>query len=312
MIGEIGGDFIQWLRGFYYVSKTGSVSRAAAEMGRAQPAISHQIKNLESELGVELFVRAKGKMVLTPPGEKLLANTVVLFEQINKMKDDLKEEREDLEGTVSIATSPSIIRFILPEHIVEFNKIHPKVRFDIQGGDLQFITQQVESSDADFAFFPMENVPDRFNASVLLCSRLVLLDSRKSPLLAEGDEPSLRGIASVPYVDFHKGSTICQLTDRVFNDAGLAKKTVLVLNDFDEIKKYVELGMGVSLLDDYSIFPTDHDRFIVHAMNQYIPVRKHKLITLKRKYISPPAKAFIRVLERDAQEMVDSIDNYTY
>ena len=301
MIDEFGGDFFQWLRGFYFVAKIGNVTRAAAEMGRLQPAITHQIKSLESELGVDLFERTKGKMVLTPPGEKLLTKAIAIFELIHELKDELLDEREDLEGKVRIATTQSIIRFVLPEYVAEFSKLYPKVRFNIHGGDLQFILEQVESSDVDFGIFAMENTPDRFESFPLFASHLLLVDSRKKPVLGEST-PSLQEIAKVPFIDFHKTTTICQLTDRVFDEAGLSKNKVLELNHFEVIKKYVDLGMGVALLDDYSIFPSDHDRLIVHDMSQHIPVRTHKVITLKRKYISPAAKAFIRTVKRGVQD----------
>ena len=78
MIDEFSGDFLQWLRGFYYVAKTGSVSLAALEMGRNQPAISHQIKSIENEFGVTLFDRSRGRMALTPEGKKLFEKTISL------------------------------------------------------------------------------------------------------------------------------------------------------------------------------------------------------------------------------------------
>jgi LysR family cyn operon transcriptional activator len=66
MIDQIGGDFLQWLRGSYFVAKTGSVTQASVEMGREQAAITHQIKCLEEEFGVLLFDRSPGRLGLTP------------------------------------------------------------------------------------------------------------------------------------------------------------------------------------------------------------------------------------------------------
>jgi DNA-binding transcriptional LysR family regulator len=84
MIEQIGGDFLQWLRGFYYVAKRGSVTQAALEMGRNQPTISHQIKCLENEFGVSLFERSSGRMELTPEGDALLEKAISLFESVKK------------------------------------------------------------------------------------------------------------------------------------------------------------------------------------------------------------------------------------
>lgn len=105
MIEEMSGDFFQWLRGFYYVTKIKSVSLAAAEMGRNQPAISHQIKSLEKELGVTLFDRTKGSMELTPEGISLLGKTISVFELIKEMKGVVcREDQLDLSGKVVVAT----------------------------------------------------------------------------------------------------------------------------------------------------------------------------------------------------------------
>jgi DNA-binding transcriptional LysR family regulator len=105
MIEEMSGDFFQWLRGFYYVAKTKSVSLAAAEMGRNQPAISHQVKSLEKELGVTLFDRSKGSMELTPEGISLMGKTISVFELVKEIKGAVCSEGHlDLGGTVVVAT----------------------------------------------------------------------------------------------------------------------------------------------------------------------------------------------------------------
>jgi len=85
MIKEFGGDLIQWLRGFYFVARTGSVTRAAEAMRRNQPAVSHQIKCLEEEFGIFLFERSRGRMELTAEGKVLLELVVPLFELIEEI-----------------------------------------------------------------------------------------------------------------------------------------------------------------------------------------------------------------------------------
>ena len=84
MIEQIGGDFLQWLRGFYFVARRQSVTRASLEMRRNQSTISHQIKCLENEFGVTLFDRSRGKMDLTPEGKTFLDKAISVFEIIRK------------------------------------------------------------------------------------------------------------------------------------------------------------------------------------------------------------------------------------
>ena len=75
MIPELNGDFLQWLRGFYYVAKTGSVRRAAELMHRNPSTISYQLRSLETELNTVLFDRYKKSLQITPEGKKLLGWT---------------------------------------------------------------------------------------------------------------------------------------------------------------------------------------------------------------------------------------------
>jgi molybdenum-dependent DNA-binding transcriptional regulator ModE len=139
MIDQIGGDFLQWLRGFYYVAKRGSVTQAGMEMGRNQPTISHQIKCLEKEFGVALFERSSGKMELTPEGKALLEKTISLFETVKEMKSEIQGEKLEQEGRVIIATTHAIIHFLPACRGIQ--KDPSSVDFDT-GGGLEMISKE--------------------------------------------------------------------------------------------------------------------------------------------------------------------------
>jgi LysR family cyn operon transcriptional activator len=102
MINEISGDFLQWLRGFYFVAKAGSIQQAVTAMGRASSTISRQIHCLEKELGVTLFDRSSGKMMITPEGNKLLEEAVMLFENMKQIKGEFNDVGIEYEGNISI------------------------------------------------------------------------------------------------------------------------------------------------------------------------------------------------------------------
>ena len=144
MIDEFGGDFIQWLRGFYYVATTGSVLMAQKGMGRNQPAISHQIKSLEEELRVTLFDRSKGGMVLTYEGKELLEQCISIFEIIKEVRAEIGKEKKDVSGSITIATTNTINMYYLPGYIVPFQRQYNDVHFDIKGGPLGSIMESVD------------------------------------------------------------------------------------------------------------------------------------------------------------------------
>ncbi len=122
MIDEISGDFFQWMRGFYFVAKEGSVRQAAVAMGRENSTISRQIQCLEKELGVSLFDRSSGKMLLTPKGKILQEEAVALFENVKRIKGELKDEEINYRGKLVIAAMSSIMRSVLQPYIEDFWK----------------------------------------------------------------------------------------------------------------------------------------------------------------------------------------------
>src|SRR5579863_1824156 len=114
MIDQMSGDFLQWIRGFYFVAECGSVTKAAELMGREQPTVTHQIKCLEKEFGVTLFDRSSGAMKLTAEGRVLLEKSISLFEVVRGMKSDLLRERMEYDGHIVIAASYTVIDTFLP------------------------------------------------------------------------------------------------------------------------------------------------------------------------------------------------------
>lgn len=82
MIEELNGDFIQWLRGFYYIAETGSIRRAAQLMNRSASTLSYQLRELEENLNTVLFDRYRKGMLITPEGRKLLDWTISTFETL--------------------------------------------------------------------------------------------------------------------------------------------------------------------------------------------------------------------------------------
>jgi DNA-binding transcriptional LysR family regulator len=296
MIEQIGGDFFQWLRGFYYVAKRGSVTQAALEMGRNQPTVSHQIKCLETEFGVTLFDRSSGRMELTPEGEILLERVISLFEIVKEMKGEVKGRSLELKGKVIIAATHAVIHFFLPSFVQEFRENHPLVDFELEGGGLEMILGKVDSAEADFGIAQMFSVPEAFVYHDLFETNLVLIAPRKNSFSLKKN-PSLKEISSAPFVFFPGSSTLVPYVQERFAEEGLKLHVVLKLNNYDSVKKYVSLGLGVSILDDYALTPQDEKSLEIFKLDAHFDPRRYGLIMRKRKYLSPAAKAFARTIQ---------------
>lgn len=298
MIPEIGGDFMQWLRGFFFVAKTGSVTRAALEMGRNQPTISHHIRCLERQFGTVLFDRSGGGLTLTPEGEALLEQAVSMFEIFKIMQSELVEGQIRPTGTVRVAATHAVVHNYLPVSVLGFRQQYPEVDFFIEGGGLETILGRVESSQADFGILNLPNIPKGFTYQPLFQTTPKLIARKNNPL-GLGDHPHPETIAKAPFIFFPRTSTITPLIERCFESRGFGLNVVLVLNDFNSVKHYVALGLGISILDDFTLEEKDYEELDIFSLNSLFKPREYGLLFRKQKYLSPAVKAFLRVLKPD-------------
>ncbi len=295
MINEINGDFLQWLRGFYYTAQQESVSKAAEHMGRGQSTISHHIACLEQEMGVQLFERAHGRMYLTAEGRRLRDRAIELFETIQEMREDLNPFGPELAGRVAIATTHAILLYFLPIHIVEFLTAHPQVKFELDGGGLSRIMARVETGDSDFGIASLENTPPSLNFTPLFKTRPVLISPLKNPWnLVESF--CLETIARCPFIAFPDSSTITEVVKRRFAAEGLKLNVIQVLNNFELVKKYVELGLGIAVLDEYALQPEDEQRLLVWPLERFLSERSYGILTRRRGYAPPAVRAFMQCI----------------
>jgi DNA-binding transcriptional LysR family regulator len=149
----------------------------------------------------------------------------------------------------------------------------------------------VESARADFGLASLMTVPPGLRYEPLFDTRLKLIGPPGNPFGLD-DPPTLRQIATAPFIAFPPTSTINQFLDAVFGQKNMRLHTVQVLNNFEMVKKYVQLGLGVAILDDYAV-AGDEDRLMVVDLGPDFPPRNYGLIFRKRKYQPPQVAAFL-------------------
>jgi DNA-binding transcriptional LysR family regulator len=297
MIKEFGGDLFQWLRGFYFVARTGGVTRAAEAMRRNQPAISHQVKCLEEEFGVLLFERSRGKMELTAEGRVLLELVVPLFELIEEMKEKLCKPKLPVEGIVRVATTHAVILYYLPRFVLDFHEMHPQIPFDLQGGGVEAVLAAVETGVADFGIASFLETPAGLVTHDLFETKLKLITSKNLRLFSQ-KRISMEAMAKFPHIGFPRTSTITPLIERRFAQEGLKINTILVFNNFEIVKKYVELGLGVAILDDFTVTPEDENKLAVFDLGEFFDKRKYQIIMRQKKYLNPAAREFFERIRK--------------
>ena len=298
MIEEISGDFLQWLRGFYFVAEKGSVRQAAITMGREQPTISRQIQCLEKELGVILFDRSFGKMRITPEGEILKEEAVSLFEDVKRIKGEFTDQKLDYRGKISIATTHVITDTILPDYINDFQRLHPAVTFHLEGGIREMVYEKVESAEADFGIAVLDAYSKTIVCHDLYETSLMMIAPKNNTFFA-GKCPTLKQIAAAPLILFAHHGSLEPLIEGRFAKERLKPNVIMTHNNFVSMKKYVATGTGVAILAGHAVSPEDEQNFDIYKLDQYFPKRRYGILLKKKKYLSAMVKAFLRSIKPD-------------
>jgi LysR family transcriptional regulator, cys regulon transcriptional activator len=225
-----------------------NLTTVAEALHTSQPGISRQIRELEDELGVEIFVRAGKRLTgLTPAGERVLPWVEKLLLDLDNLQQAGDDFRLGDTGFLSIAATHSQARYALPATVHEFRATHPQVQLQMHQGSPDQIAQMLLTGVADIgiASHVLADNPDlvalpcyRWTHSVVVPAGHPLLDG---PL-------KLERIAEHPVITYDVGLTGRGSIDNAFDRAGLSPRVVLSAMDADVIKTYVELGLGVGIM----------------------------------------------------------------
>jgi LysR family transcriptional regulator, cys regulon transcriptional activator len=239
-----------------------NVSDAAEALFTSQPGISKQIRQLEDELGLQVFVRqGKRLTMLTPAGEVVIATARRALREIANMKHVADEFRAEDTGTLAIATTHTQARYVLPKVLAEFSRQFPKVRLIIHQGNPVQVAEQTINGDVDVGI-ATESLADAPELVTLPCyrwNRCVLVP--KGHALASQTPLTLEALARYPIVTYDFSFTGRSAINAAFTARGLEPNVVLTALDADVIKTYVAIGMGVGIVAKMAYDPAQDVAF---------------------------------------------------
>lgn len=228
-----------------------NLTDASAALFTSQSGVSKHIKDLEDELGVQLFIR-KGKRLLglTEPGQSLLGiveRMLVDADNIKRLADDFNKVDE---GTLTIATTHTQARYVLPTVVSAFKQRFPKVHLVLQQASPIEIAEMLLHGEADIGIATESLASEDNLASVPFYQWQHSIITPLNHPLAALTEVTLKDIAAYPIITYHGGFTGRSKIDQAFEDAGLDVDLVMSALDADVIKTYVELGIGVGIVNE--------------------------------------------------------------
>ena len=240
----------QQLRSVREAARRGfNLTEVAQHLHTSQPGVSRQIRELEDELGVEIFVRAGKRLTgLTQPGAAVLPWVERLLQDADSLQRASEEFTQGSTGVLSVAATHSQARYALPTAVRDFRATHPNVQLRLHQGSPEQITQMLLTGVADIGV-ASHLLAERPELVALPCYRWThsVVVPEGHPLLGDGPV-TLERLARYPVITYDTGLTGRGSIDDAFARAGLRPQIILSAMDADVIKTYVELGLGVGII----------------------------------------------------------------
>ena len=284
----------QQLRGFCYAAASGSISKAAARMFLSQPAVSQQIQSLENELGVTLLVRRKATMQLTHDGELLFEMARSLIEELEHLDQAFRQRRLEVdEGHLEIAAGMSTILYLLPKYIERFRHDHPKIELRLhQVTGLEGL-ERLRSGLVDFAVGPLNQIPEDIEFHPIVTYDPVVITCLGHPL-ARRSKLTLAEISHYPLILPPRNLSTWPMVDSTFKQHGLRYEVTMEVGGWEAIKKYVEVGLGISIIIRIGI--TGLEKLEVISAAEFFPGRTYGVVLRQGRILTPQARRFVNLL----------------
>ena len=290
---------LKQLRAFCYAARLGSISRAAEQLFLSQPSVSLQIQALERELGVELFERRGPRIRLTSQGESLLELAQPLVQGIDGIAESFSSELGDLNsGEINIAAGESTILYLLPDVIKRFAEAYPSVRLKLHNVTGRDGMAMLRADQAAFAVGSMLEVPEDIDYRPIFEFKTMLITPLGHPL-------SGKRSANIKLQDIEPHGLILpprhlatwKLVEMIFGQHKVDYTVTLEAGGWEVIKKYVELGLGISIVT--AICLKGDEKISRIPLDRFFPNRSYGVVMRKRKYLSPPARQFLEMMAPD-------------
>jgi LysR family transcriptional regulator, cys regulon transcriptional activator len=231
-----------------------NLTETAKALFTSQPGVSKAILELEEELGIDIFVR-HGKRLkrITEPGLEVLKSIELILREVNNLKRIGEEFSLQDAGTLSIATTHTQARYVLPQPVVALRARFPKVAVSLHQGTPEQVAQMVLDEQADVGL-ATESLAAFEGLITLPCyewQHMLVLPA--SHALAGVERLGLDALAREPLVTYHPSFTGRTRINQAFAVKGLKPNVVLEAIDSDVIKTYVKLGLGIGIVAEMAV-----------------------------------------------------------
>jgi LysR family cys regulon transcriptional activator len=249
---------LQQLRYILEIVRHGNhLSAAAKALHTSQPGVSRQVQLLEAELGFGVFERTRNRIIgLTEHGVEVLAIAKRVSADILALRALKEDVTSGNRGTLTIATTHTQARYVLPNVIKTFVTAYPEVHLVLKQGDPEEVCALVDSGEADIAIGTetTRQYPDLVRLDCYKLERSVA--AKVGHPILDVEPLTIEAIGAYPIITYGPRYSGYRKVMQAFNDAGVEPKIILNAIDADVSKTYVEMGLGIAILTSITVEPT--------------------------------------------------------
>ena len=282
---------LRQLRTFVTVARTSSFARAAHELHLTPPAVSMQIRELETVIGLPLFERAGRKTELTLTAEYFLVYARRVLATIKEAEDSLTRLRGLKGGRVTLGMV-STAKYFLPRLLAAFRAEHPGIDFRLEVGNRNQLVQQLHSHEVDLAV--MGRPPKE------LATRAEPFAAHPHAIVAAADHPLAQASAIAPerlqreeFIVREPGSGTRALMEQFFKQHHIEPAVLMEMNSNETIKQAVIAGMGIAFMSLHTVsLELEVGQLKLLDVDGLPAVRRWHIVNMQGKHLSPAAEAF--------------------
>ena len=295
---------LRQLRVFVTVAQARSFSRAGEIIGLSQSAVSHSVKELETQTGVKLLDRTTREVVLTEAGQQLAMRLERLLDELHSTLRDVGRLGQQLSGTVRVAASQTISAHLIPQCIAESNHRYPDIDFVLHDRPQQWVLESIRQGDVDFGIVIDPGAVSDLECEVVLSEPFLLLCRDDDPLasLPHVAWQALQG-ANLVLQDYASGSR--PLIDAALAAQGVKATIVQEIGHPATLFPMVEAGIGISVLPALALPLPQGSRLTV---KRFLPCIERQLMLVRRKNrsLSGAAHACWDVVRMQARRLMEA------
>ncbi|MFD0693958.1 LysR family transcriptional regulator [Paenibacillus sp. GCM10027628] len=285
---------------FYLTAKSGSLSKAAKELYITQPSVSHSIKLLEDNVGLQLFARTSKGVELTKEGAILYSYIEQAYNFISLAEAKMSELRNFSSGEIKIGGSDSLCKHYLLPFLESFHEQFPQVQINLVNGTTPEIVKQLKEGKIDIGIVRTPILDDQLLVREGITIQDCFVTGPKYRELSV-KPVSLSQLLSYPIILFSRNSSSRKFITRLFQEHGLILEPEIELGSVDLLIEFAKIGFGVSFVTkEFVAKELDEGSLFEVKLDAAIPSTRIGIITLKSMPLSNAAAAFVAELEKPA------------